>query len=72
MNSPEETGALTRGQISYCGVSDAYVDNHWCMVKIDSSQKAVRVYMSPQSPGKELTLIETRTRVTGRVRYVVR
>jgi len=72
INAPQDTGTLVGGEVSYCGISNYYVDNHWCVVWIDNPHKWVRVYMPPQMPGKRLTLIETRTRLTGRVNYIVR
>jgi hypothetical protein len=71
-NSPQATGALISGEVLHCGTSNLYVDNHWCMVRIDHPREKVRVYMPPQSPGQKLTLIKTLTRLTGRVHYIVR
>ena len=70
---PQPTGRYLRGTISYChyNIDSKYLTaDPWCMVRVDSDSVTLRVNMIQRSPGKQITLIELRKRVTGRLQYV--
>ena len=42
------------------------------MVRLEGNLETVPVHMAREFPGQQLSLVEMRTRITGRTRYLVR
>lgn len=70
-NSPRATGKIVSGEVIYCGEQKRTVEINWCMVRLDPGTEMALVDMPRTFPGQKLVLMETRTSITKRTRFII-
>jgi hypothetical protein len=72
LNSPIATGRVANGKVIFCREHEVPATTNQCMVQLDNGLGTVTVNMPSAHPGQDLVLVETRSRITQRTKYIVR